>query len=259
MQFIRGRKALVTGAASGIGRALALALAREGADLFLVDRDEARLHATAREAQVMGVRVLTRVCDLAHPVEISACVDAILSSWGTLNILINNAGVAYTGATHDMTAAQWDRLIAVNLLAPIQFVRELLPTLCAEDEAHILNVSSVFGLVPLREGAAYQTSQFALVGLSAALRAEYGPDIGVTALCPGLVDTRLLATFTTGGSERRHRILEWLRASPEQVAEVAIQAIRRNRSLVVVTWFMARFAPRLLELITRSRRGAPRQ
>ncbi|HLH93666.1 MAG TPA: SDR family oxidoreductase [Xanthobacteraceae bacterium] len=257
MQIIRGRKALVTGAASGIGRAMALALAREGADLFLVDRDEARLHATAREAQKLSVRVLTRVCDLTRPAEVSACVNAILSAWGTLNILINNAGIAYYGPTHDMTAPQWDGIIAVNLLAPIQFVRELLPTLRTEDEAHILNVCSVFGLVPLRKGAAYQTSKFGLVGLSAALRAEYGREIGVTALCPGFVDTPLLETFASGGSQKRHRIPGWLRASPEHVATVAIEAIRRNRGVVVITpaarllWFATRFSPRLVDWITR--------
>jgi 3-oxoacyl-[acyl-carrier protein] reductase len=257
MQIIRGRKALVTGAASGIGRAMALALAREGVDLFLVDRDEAKLHATAREVQLMSGRVVTRVCDLTRPADISACVDAILSAWGTLHILVNNAGTAYYGSTHDMSAAQWDRIMAVNLLAPIQFVRELLPVLRAEDEAHILNVCSVFGLVPLRKGAAYQASKFGLVGLSAALRAEYSREIGVTALCPGFVDTPLLETFSSGGSQRRHRIPDWLRASPEHVAAVAVRAIRRNQGVVVVTlmarflWLVARFFPRLLDWITR--------
>jgi 3-oxoacyl-[acyl-carrier protein] reductase len=258
MQTIRGRKALVTGAASGIGRALALALAREGADLFLVDRDEPRLYATAREAQGLNVRVLTRVCDLTRPAEISDCVDAVLSAWGTLQILVNNAGIAYYGATHEMTAQQWDRLLAINLLAPIQFVRELLPTLVAEDEAHILNVCSVFGLVPLRKGAAYQVSKFGLVGLSAALRAEYGRDIGVTALCPGSVDTPLLETFATSyPGQKRHAIPSWLRTSPDHVAAVAVGAIRRNRGVVVITasarllWWMARFTPRLLDWFTR--------
>jgi 3-oxoacyl-[acyl-carrier protein] reductase len=258
MQSIRGRKALVTGAASGIGRALALALAREGADLFLVDRDEARLHATAREAQVLSVRVLTRTCDLTRPQEISECVDAVLSAWGALNILVNNAGIAYYGPTHEMTAPQWERLLAVNLLAPIQFVRELLPTLAAQEEAHILNTCSIFGLTPLRKGAAYQVSKFGLVGLSAALRAEYGRDIGVTALCPGFVRTPLLDTFATGApGQKRHSIPSWLCASPERVADVAVAAIRRNRGVVVVTpaarllWFTARFFPRLLDWATR--------
>jgi short-subunit dehydrogenase len=258
MQVIRGKKALVTGAASGIGRALALALAKEGADLYLVDRDEATLAAAAREAQDLGVSVATRVCDLTQPSAITAAVQSVLSAWGGVNILVNNAGVAYYGATHDMTAEQWERIMAVNLLAPIQLVRELLPTLLAQDEAHVLNVCSIFGLVPLRKGAAYQTSKFGLVGLSAALRAEYGREIGVTALCPGFVRTAMLETFATGKpGQQRHAIPAWLCASPEQVAAVAIRAIRRNKGLVVITptarllWWMARLSPALLDWVTR--------
>jgi 3-oxoacyl-[acyl-carrier protein] reductase len=257
MQVIRGRKALVTGAASGIGRALALALAREGADLCLVDMDEANLAAAAREARACGVTVTTRVCDLTQSSQITATVRSVLSE-GALNILVNNAGVAYYGATHDMTAEQWDRIVAVNLLAPIQLTRELMPTLLAQDEAHVLNVCSIFGLVPLRKGAAYQTSKFGLVGLSAALRAEYGRDLGVTALCPGFVRTALLETFETGGpGQRRHVIPAWLCASRENVAAAAIRAIRRDRGLVVISpaarllWWLWRLSPGLLDWLTR--------
>jgi len=146
----------------------------------------------------------------------------------------------------------------VNLLAPIQLLRELMPTLLAQDEAHVVNVCSIFGLVPLRKGAAYQTSKFGLVGLSAALRAEYGREIGVTALCPGFVRTPLLETFATGGpGQKRHAIPLWLCASPEQVAAAAIRAIRRNKGLVVITpaarllWWMARLSPGLLDWVTR--------
>jgi short-subunit dehydrogenase len=258
MQVIRGKKALVTGAASGIGRALALALAREGADLFLVDIDADKLAAVARAAQDLGATVSTRVCDLTQASEITASVASVLSGWGALNILVNNAGAAYYGATHDMTAEQWGAIIALNLLAPIQLVRELLPTLLAQEEAHVVNVCSIFGLVPLRKGAAYQVSKFGLVGLSAALRAEYGRDIGVTALCPGFVRTPLLETFATGApGQRRHAIPAWLCASPEQVAAAALRAMRRNKGLVVITpaarllWWMARFAPGLLDFVTR--------
>jgi 3-oxoacyl-[acyl-carrier protein] reductase len=258
MQVIRGRKALVTGAASGIGRALALALAREGADLFLIDIDVGNLAAVAGAARSLGVTVATRVCDLTQSSEIAASVQEVLSGGGVLNILVNNAGAAYYGATHDMTAEQWERIIALNLLAPIQLVREFLPTLLAQDEAHVVNVCSIFGLVPLRKGAAYQVSKFGLVGLSAALRAEYGRDIGVTALCPGFVRTPLLETFATGAPEqRRHAIPSWLCASPEQVAAAAVRAIRRNKGMVVITpaarllWWTARFAPGLLDWVTR--------
>jgi short-subunit dehydrogenase len=257
MQVIRGKRALVTGAASGIGRAVALALAREGADLHLIDMDAVNLAAAASEARGLGVTVTTGVCDLAQPAEITAAVESVLSG-GALNILVNNAGIAYYGATHDMSAEQWERIISVNLLAPIQLIREFMSALLAQDEAHIVNVCSIFGLVPLRKGAAYQTSKFGLVGLSAALRAEYGRDLGVTALCPGFVRTALLETFETGApGQRRHAIPTWLCASPEQVAAAAIRAIRRNKGVVVITpaarllWWMARLFPGLLDWLTR--------
>ena len=258
MKIIRERKALVTGAASGIGRAIALALAREGADLYLVDIDAEGLAVTGRDAQSFGVAILTHVCDLSDPKQVSETVRSLLSTWGRLNILVNNAGTAYYGPTHEMTEGQWEKILSVNLLAPIQFVRELLPTLSVQDEAHIVNVSSIFGLVPMRKGAAYQTSKFGLVGFTAALRAEYGRyDFGVTALCPGFVDTAMIEEFATIGHQQRHRIPTWMRTSAERVAVQTIVSIRRNKGLVVISpiarllWFVMRFSPGLLDWVTR--------
>jgi NAD(P)-dependent dehydrogenase (short-subunit alcohol dehydrogenase family) len=154
VEVIRGKKALVTGAASGIGRAIALALAREGADLFLVDIDESHLRISARDAEVFGSKVLVEVCDLSQPAQISACVIACLKSFSTLDILVNCAGIIYYGNADEMTAEKWNAVMSVNLLAPIQLVRELLPALTAQKESHILNVCSVLGLVPVPRSSA---------------------------------------------------------------------------------------------------------
>lgn len=267
MKIIRGRKALVTGAASGIGRAIALALAREGADLYLLDVDEAALALTARAAQDLGVNAESRLCDLSRPSEITASVRAMMAGFGAPHILVNNAGLAHYGATHAISAEQWERVMAVNLLAPIQLVRELLPALRAQEEAHILNVCSIFGLVPLRKGAAYQTTKFGLVGLSAALRAEYGPELGVTALCPGFVRTALLETLASGDPhQRRPSVPAWLCTVPDKVAAAALRAIRTNKGIVVITpaarlaWWAVRLSPGLLDWLARLRRhGAKRR
>ena len=251
MKTIRGGKALITGAAAGIGRAIALALAREGADLFLIDIDIEKLHAVAEEARALGVEVITRECDLAEPVQITAAVKAVTAEWGALNILINNAGLTYYGPAHAMSAAQWRRIMAVNLLAPMQLFRELLPLLAAADEAHIVNVASMFGLMPWRKAAAYQASKHGLVGFTRALRAEFQHEhFGITALCPGFVNTRLL-------DERCRDVPAWISTTPEVVAEKCISAIRRNRGLVLVTpaahfyWRLWRFAPGLVDWMLR--------
>jgi len=258
MKIIRKRKALITGAASGIGRAIALALAQEGADLYLVDIDKEGLAITAEAVGRLGVEVITYVCDLADPKQVGSVVTSVRSAWNRLNILVNNAGTAYYGPTHEMTGDQWDKILRVNLLTPIQLVRELLPVLSAQDEAHIVNVSSIFGLVPMRKGAAYQTSKFGLVGFSAALRAEYGRwDFGVTALCPGFVHTAMIEEFETIGDQRRHQIPSWMCTSAERVARQTVIAIRRNKALVVISpiahllWFVMRLSPRFLGWITR--------
>ena len=252
MKDFRGKTAVVTGAASGIGRAIAGALAGRGANLHLVDINATGLESTARELAKLGVEVATTTCDLARPDQISAAVRSMVAKWDQINILVNNAGIAYYGPTREMTAEQWDRLMAVNLMAPIQLVRELLPALLAADEAHIVNVCSMYGLAPFRKAAAYQTSKFGLVGFTLAIRAEYSrPGFGVTALCPGFVRTPLIASL----SERK--LPAWASATPEKVAAEAIRAMRRNKGIHPVTgvahayWRIYRFAPWLIDWINR--------
>ena len=195
MREIRGKTALVTGAAAGIGRAIALQLAREGADLYLLDIDEPGLADVVSAIQREGVQALGHYCDVSQPAQISRCVDHLRQQWGGVDILVNNAGITYYGDTAQMTAEHCEQLLAINLHAPIHFTRELLPTLCQRPEAHVLNVASFFGLIGTRHLSAYTSSKFGVVGFSESLRAEYGRrGLGVTALCPGFVDTRLFSS-----------------------------------------------------------------
>jgi 3-oxoacyl-[acyl-carrier protein] reductase len=265
MRTIRGRKALVTGAADGIGRAIALELARAGADLFLIDINAEGLAAVADEARGHGVEAIAVVCDLAESAEVSAAVARLRAAWNGLDILVNNAGLAYYGPMHLMTDAQWHRIMAVNLLAPIQLVRELLPTLLAADEAHVLNVSSMFGLTGWRKALAYQTTKFGLVGFTAGLRAEYCCNhFGVTALCPGFVLSALTTNYATVGPHERRRPPSWVCATPEKVAARALRAIKRNQGMVVMTplahvyWRLWRLLPGAADWLLREgwrRRG----
>jgi short-subunit dehydrogenase len=237
MRELRGKTALVTGAASGIGRAIASRLAAEGVQLFLVDINEVGLANVVGDLQREGAEVIGRRCDVSEPREISATVAEILSRWGGVDILVNNAGITYYGRTERMSAEHWDKLLRVNLLSHIQFTRELLPSLLARPEAHVLNVCSMFGLLGMPKLAAYTTTKFAMVGFSDSLRAEYGRDgLGVTALCPGFVDTNLFASAPLGEKQQAPKIPPAIFCTtPEKVARAAVKAIRRDRRMVVIS------------------------
>src|SRR5580700_1074819 len=237
MKSIRGKRALITGAASGIGREIALRLALEGADAWLLDIDLAGLNDVVRDAEVCGVEAVAKRCDLSEPAEVSAAIAELITSWGSVDILVNNAGVAYYGPTEKMTSRQWDWLLAINLLAPIQITRELLPALLERPEAHVLNVCSVAGLVAGPRSAAYHVSKFGLVGFTESLRSEYGRrGIGVTALCPGPVRTNLYKAAVSGSKRKPVPVPpNWLSATPAHIADIALRAIHSNRRMVVIT------------------------
>ena len=256
MRHIRGKKALVTGASGGIGRALALRLAEEGAELFLLDLNEIGLARVAAEVASLGTRVIGCRCDLSSSVEISRATQRLRSTWGTLDILVNNAGVCYYGATGSMSSQQLQWLMAVNLQAPMQLIHELLPLLLERPESHILNVASMYGLIGTSRCSAYHASKFGLVGFSEALRAELGRQgVDVTALCPGFVQTDF---FQNMPSDRGHgnapRPPAWICSTPDQVAVAGMRAIRRNQGLALVgksayaAYYLKRFCPGLLKL-----------
>jgi short-subunit dehydrogenase len=265
MKTIRGKRALVTGAASGIGREIALNLALEGAHVWLLDVDEPNLGLTVREAQRCGVEAIGCPCDLTQPTQITACTSRLSNEWGAPDILVNNAGVAYYGPTEKMTAQQWDWLLSINLLAPIQITRELLPGMLARGDGQILNVCSVAGLVAGGRFAAYHVSKFGLVGFSDALRAEYGRrGVGVTALCPGPARTNLYRSAASGKRDRSvPEPPAWMCVSPERIGEVAIHAIRKNRRRVLIgptaraIYAIDRVAPWIFDRLHHLGRGKP--
>ena len=252
---LRDKRALITGAGSGIGRAIALELAHQGSHLWLLDINELTLESVTAEARSCGVDVMARRCDLRRGDEIRSAFDEVLKTWSGIDILVNNAGIIYYGATENIPDQQWTELLAVNLTAPITLTRLFLPSLLKRPEAHILNVCSIYGLVPKRRLAAYQTAKFALVGFSQSLRLEYGRrGLGITALCPGLVRTDLIAAAEREGRlTGRLNLPTHLVVAPEQIALRAVRAIQKNEGLVVCTtharglWLLHRCFPRLLD------------
>ena len=249
MRIIRQKHALITGAGSGIGRAIALRLAAEGAHLYLIDVNEFGLSQTVSAARSMDVNVIGRYCDVSEHHQITRSVADAVARCGKVDVLVNNAGITYYGDTEQMSAAHAQRLLRINLQAPIQFTTELLPTLLAQPEAHVLNVASFFGLIGTRRLSLYTASKFGLVGFSESLRAEYGRrGLGVTALCPGFVDTRLFETAPLGRDRQQHKLPpRWLLTTPEKIAERAVKSIYRNRAVDVPQLYarMAYYGKRL--------------
>ena len=224
MKTLEGKTALVTGAASGIGRAIAIELAKQKVDLFLVDLDHQRLAEAADEIRQHHHQITAHVADLTRTADIQGIVDRLLNRSNGVDILVNNAGIAFHGSTHNMTDDHWDRVLAVNMGAPILLTRKLLPAMLGRSEAHVLNVCSIAGLVASPRLAAYHASKFGLVGFSESLRAEYGPrGLGVTALCPGFVRTDIYrATVTVSTTKPAPTPPRFLTTSPERVAQRAI-------------------------------------
>lgn len=259
MRNFVGKKALITGAASGIGREVSLKLAAEGVDLFLLDIDESGLADVAEATSHLKSEVIFQRCDLTDPQQISDSIKTVIDAWGHIDILVNNAGVAFYGPTHTMSAEQWDWLLAINLLAPIQLTRELLPTLMERPEAHIVNVSSICGIVPGARFSAYQVSKFGLLGFSEALRAEYGRQgLGVSSICPGPVTTPLFKSAPCGSEGKTTPVPpRWICTTPEKVAQKVLHAIEGDKGLCLVGWlayvlyYLKRIAPWSIDLAYR--------
>jgi short-subunit dehydrogenase len=251
MKVIRGKTTVVTGAGSGLGRAIALRLAKEGANLHLLDIDLPAAEGVAGECRSLGVRAIAARCDLSQLSELEIAASHIHEQWSTIDILVNNAGIAWYGHTLKMPADAWERLLDVNLHAPIHLTRLLLPAMLKRPEAHVVNMASISGWVCSARFAAYHVSKFGLVGFSEAMRAEYlRRGVGFTAVCPGPVRTNLYKSAPNSYKGRETpQPPAWLCTTPQRVAEATVRAIYRNRAVTFVSpmawllYYSKRFAP----------------
>jgi short-subunit dehydrogenase len=239
-----GGTAVVTGAASGIGEQLAAQLADRGSALVLLDRDAERLPAVADaiRARHPGLAVDTMVVDLADDGEAQrAGADLAVNHPGT-TLLVNNAGVALAGRFDQVTLEEFDWVLAVNFRAVVRLTHALLPTLKAHPGAHLVNVSSIFGIVAPPGQAAYAASKFAVRGFTEAVRHELAADgVGVTVVHPGGIRTRIAANARAGSGvpaaefeEGRERFGRLLRIPPEKAAAQILDAVERRRPRVLI-------------------------
>lgn len=265
MRLEPGLRVLITGAASGIGRAMALAMADRGLLLFLTDIDAGGLEQTRHLAESHGAIVEARVVDVTDIDAVAALADAWHAAFGPMDLLLNVAGVGLFGVIEDMTHADWQRVIGVNLWGTIHVIERFLPAMIAARRGHVVNIASLAGLVALPWHAAYSTSKFAVVGLSEVLRYDLRQHgIGVSVVCPGAVDTPMKhSAAILGVRPDNPRLLDLRRrfdrqtVTPDWVARVTCTAIERERFLVFTSWdvralhFTRRHLPRLHDLLLR--------
>lgn len=256
---LQGKKCLITGAASGIGRATAVAAASEGAELYLTDVQADKLEAVVAEIRAKGGRVAAyQAFDIADYDAVCAFARDIHSVHGSVDVLMNIAGISIWGSIDQLQHEHWRQVIEINLMGPIHVLESFVPKMIeAGRGGHIVNVSSAAGLFGLPWHAAYSASKFGVRGISEVLRfdlAQHG--IGVSLVCPGAVNTPLVGTVNIVGVDRNNTEVQAAvkrfqrhAVTPEKAAQAILKGIKNNRYMVFTSpdirvgyWFQRKFA-----------------
>ncbi|WP_343598907.1 SDR family oxidoreductase [Mycobacterium sp.] len=240
--YFAGKRCLLTGAASGIGRATALQLAGYGAELYLTDRDADGLAQTVADARALGAGVPEhRALDVARYDEVAGFAADIHARHPSMDVVMNIAGVSAWGSVEALTHQQWSSMVAINLMGPIHVIETFVPPMVAAGRGgRLVNVSSAAGLIALPWHAAYSASKFGLRGLSEVLRFDLARHrIGVSVVVPGAVNTPLVNTVEIAGVDRSDpHVQRWVdrfsahAVSPEKVADKMLAGVVKNRFLI---------------------------
>ena len=251
MKDLKGKVAAVTGAASGLGRAMALAFAEEGMDLALADVDQTNLSGVEDEVRAKGVRAITLRVDVSQAEQLEAFRDHVVARLGGVHLVCNNAGVSPLGAVWENTVADWQWILGVNLWGVINGVRAFTPHLIAQNQGHIVNTASVAGLISPPGSGAYNVTKHAVVALSESLHhdlRERNSAVGVSVLCPAYVPTRITEsernrpqTLPAGKKSKETLAREAMlrkavssgKVSADQVAQAVVTAVKKDRFYVL--------------------------
>jgi NAD(P)-dependent dehydrogenase (short-subunit alcohol dehydrogenase family) len=263
---LHGKTALITGAASGIGRATAIACASRGARLVICDQNEEGMAETEREARALGSEVLARRVDVGKREEVEALAAAVHAEIEAVDLLVNNAGVGLGGSFLDTPLDDWEWIARINLFGVIHGCHFFIPPMVKRGcGGHVVNVSSAAGFAPLPAQSAYATTKFAVLGLSESMRPELAAaGIGVTAVCPGFINTPIVQSSRLHGvaadpknQQRAATFYQRRNYGPERVAKNILKAVQRNRAVAPISaeaWLMhyaMRFVPGLLRSVNR--------
>lgn len=253
MEALHGKIAAVTGAASGLGRAMALAFARAGMHVALADVDEAGADAAAEEARGCGVQAFGMRVDVSSATELERFASRTMSELGGVHLVCNNAGVSPLGAVWESTSADWQWILGVNLWGVIHGVRAFMPRLLAQNEGHVVNTASVAGLISPPGMGAYNVTKHAVVALSESLYhdlRERHANVGVSVLCPAYVPTRIADSERNRPDRLRNpelarsaeqRAKEAMlkkavasgKLSADDIAQAVLEAVKRERFYVL--------------------------
>src|SRR3954451_20740918 len=200
---LHGKRVLVTGAGSGIGRSTALLAAARGADLVICDLAEDGLAETERRARALGRTVFSRTVDVADRERMRAFAEAVHDDGGAVDLLVNNAGGGLAASFAESELEDWDWIVGINLMGVVHGLHFFVPPMVERRAGgHVVNLSSLAGYIATSPLAAYSATKFAVLGLSEALRAELEPHgIGVTAVCPGIINTPITVNTRARGAQ----------------------------------------------------------
>lgn len=247
LEKLSGKVAVVTGVASGIGKALANALAAEGCRLAIADINEDGLRETEHEVSKRGVEVLSRVLDVAQRDQVYEFADQVIETYGAAHLIINNAGVAIGRTVENMTYEDYEWIMGINFWGMVYGTKAFLPHLLKQDEGHIVNVSSVFGFIGVPNQSGYNASKFAIRGFTEALRGEIelsGSNVGVSCVHPGGIKTNIARSARfypeDGDGVDFDAAVEQFdkaaRTTSEKAADVIIKGVKKGKKRILIGW-----------------------
>jgi short-subunit dehydrogenase len=264
MKSVKGKVAAITGAGSGIGRATAVLLARNGCDVALSDVNEQGLAETERVCRELGVQVRATKVDVARREQVHAWADSVAKELGAVHVVVNNAGVALGATIEDTSYEDFEWLMNINFWGVVHGTKAFLPHLRAAGEGHIINISSVFGLIAVPTQGAYNAAKFAVKGFTEALRQELeveGSPIGVTSVHPGGIKTNIARAARTVprkgwvDASSTAQMEKSFATTPDQAAADILSAIVKNRRRqligkdAIVIDLMQRLMPQLYQRV----------